>query len=110
MPVKVSRCVSRIRRTMRRACARSWLTHHARSSNASGSNSKLLESVLELKSALTLLGREKSRFHRIGFQQIRGFPHRLDLSPKLDRHDNACRLTSLVGDDLDFRACHKSYF
>ena len=85
---------------------RTVLLHQARSSKPAGSNSKLLNRRLEWDSFPAFLGSQKARLHPFGPQEVRGFPLGFYLMPKLNRHDDGCWLTTLVGNDLDFRARH----
>jgi hypothetical protein len=110
IPLSGSRCVSRIRRITRRASARSCSTHQARSSKPAGSNSKLLNRRLEWDSFLASLRSQKALLHSSGPQEVCGFPLGFYLMPELDWHDDGCWLTTLVGNDLDFRARHNYKF
>lgn len=67
-PAKGSRCVSRINRIMRSACARSCSTHQARSSNPATSNSKLLNGCLERETGLPLGRLQEAILHRFTLQ------------------------------------------
>jgi hypothetical protein len=95
-PAKGSLCVSRIRRIMRSACARSCSTHQARSSNAATSNSKLLNGCLEPEPGLPMRRLQQAILHGFALQQVRGFPLRLDLPPEFDGHDDCGRLAALA--------------
>src|ERR1019366_1226545 len=105
-PVNGSRCVSRIRRMMRRACVRSCSTHQARSSNAAASNSKLLNDGLKRKTGLPLSRLQKAILHLGALQQVRGLALRLNLPPEFDWDDYGGRFPALAGDDLDLSVRH----
>ena len=91
---------------MRTACARSCSTHHARSSKAEESNSKLLNDSLERKPVLALGRRQQALLHRFRLQQICSFPLRGDLPPHFDGNEYSGRLPGFVGDDLDIHIRH----
>ncbi len=59
---------------------------------AEGSNSKLLKSSLERDPVRALLRCQKPALHRLGSEQIRRFPLRFNLFPKLNWDD--CRVGS----------------
>src|SRR5260370_23635884 len=106
IPANGSRRISRTRRMIRCACARSVVIHHARSSKASGSNSKLLKRFLEGDSFCTALGPQEALFHLRASEKISGFTLGLDLAPQFDGHDDADRLSGLVRDVLDLALSH----
>ncbi len=104
-PARGWRCVSRINRMIRSACVRSCSTHHAKSSNAAGSNSKLFKRFLERDAALTLFSFQQTLSHHRTLQQVGRFDFGLDLSPQLDRYDHAEGLTVLVRNVLNTVFC-----
>lgn len=61
------------------ACARFCSTHHARSSNAAASNSKLLNDRLDREPFVALLGLEQTPLHGVGLRQIGRLLLRFDL-------------------------------
>src|ERR1035437_5498103 len=85
---------------IRRACARSCSTHHARSSNAAASNSKFLNGFVKREPLLTLLGFKEAALHRLRLQQVSRFPFGRDVAPQRDRHNHGGRLAALIGDIL----------
>jgi hypothetical protein len=101
-PANGSRNTSRIILTMRWVCFRSVAIHHAKSSKASGSNSKLLKRFLEGNSLFAALGLQEALLHLRASEKIGGFAFRLDLAPQFNGHDDADRLSGFIGDVLDF--------
>src|ERR1017187_10563128 len=95
---------------IRRACARSFSTHHARSSNAAGSNSKFLYGFVKREPLLTLLSFKEAALHAFRLQQVSRFPLGSDVAPQRDRHNHSSRLAALVGDILDLSFRHRLQF
>ena len=79
---------------MRRACARSCSTHHARSSNAAASNSKFLNGFVKREPLLTLASLEEAALHRFRPQQIA-----VSRSDSISRHQEIGAITA-VGSPL----------
>src|SRR5688500_15093676 len=63
---------------------RSCCTHHARSSSAEVSNSKLLSDVVKRKASKAALGFEETRAHCVAFEKVSGFPLGFDFTPDID--------------------------
>ena len=80
---------------------RSCSSHHARSSKAAGSNSKLLNNCLEWYAFPALLRFKQSTLHRIRLEQRCRFPLGFNLAPQGDRYDYGYRFATLVGYVLD---------
>ena len=81
-------------------------THHARSSKADGSNSKLLNHSLEWQSGLTLLGSQQALLHRLGLEQVCRLPLRFDFAPEPNRDNDGGWFAGLIGHDLDVGVFH----
>jgi len=77
-----------------------------KSSNAEGSNSKLLNDGLAGKATLALRRRQEALLHRFRFEQICWFALRSDFAPQFDGHDYSGRFPGLIGNDLDIRERH----
>src|SRR2546423_6994650 len=98
--------MSLTRLMIRSALPRSCSTHQAKSSNAAGSNSKLLAGFIERNSFLALFGFQQTTFHILAFQKVGCLPLRFDLTPEINRDDNADRVAVFIRDVLYAR--HKS--
>src|ERR1019366_1439224 len=92
---------------IRRACARSCSTHHARSSNAAASNSKLVNGFVQRDPLLAVLRFQEAALHGFRHQQVSCFPFRFDVAPNRDRHNHRSRLAALIGDVLDLSFRHR---
>src|ERR1035438_3183213 len=88
------------------ACARSVSTHHARSSKAEGSNSKLLNHTLARQIGWTLLGSQQALLHRLGLEQVCRLPLRFDFAPEPNRDNDGGWFAGLIGHDLDVGVFH----
>src|ERR1035437_3066045 len=88
---------------IRRACARSCSTHHARSSNAAASNSKFFNGFVKREPLLTLLRLKDAALHGFRLQKVSRFPFGFNVAPQRDRHNHGSRLAALIGDILDLR-------
>ena len=71
-----------MRRTIRCACALSLAIHHARSSKASGSNSKLLKRFLEGDAIIAAFGPQEALLLLRATEKMGGFSFRLNLAPQ----------------------------
>src|SRR5712691_9247366 len=89
------------------AFALSFVIHQARSSKASGANSKLLKRFLERDSFLTAHGPEETLFHFRASEKIGGFTFGLDFAPKFDGHDDAHWVAGFVRDVLNLAVSHR---
>ncbi len=91
---------------MRWVCLRSVAIHHAKSSKASGSNSKLLKRFLKRDSVFAALCPQKALLHLRAPEKIAGFAFGIDFAPQLDGHNYADRLSSFIGYVFDFAVRH----
>jgi hypothetical protein len=105
-PANGSRNTSRIILTMRWVCFRSVTIHYAKSSKASGSNSKLLKRFFEGNSLFAALGPQEALLHLRASEKIGGFTFGLDFAPQFDGYDHADRLSGFIGYVLDFDVSH----
>src|ERR1035441_11050486 len=93
---------------IRRAYARSCSTHHARSSNASASNSKFLNEFVKREALLALLGFKQAALHRFRFQEVSRLSFGFNVAPQRDRNDHGRRLAALIRHVLDLSLDRKS--
>lgn len=87
---------------MRNARLRSCWTHHARSSSAAGSNSKLLSDFVKRDASRSILGLEQAFAHGVALEEVGRFAFRFDFTPNVDRDNHGDGVAAFVGDDLQW--------
>src|SRR5712691_10464507 len=91
---------------MRNALLRSRSTHHAKSSKAAASNSKLLTGCLKRDPVLTLPRFHQTAFHRLTAQEIGGLSFGGNFTPQLNRDNDGDRVPLFVRHVLNLCCIH----
>src|SRR6266536_5023910 len=94
---------------MRNALLRSRSTHHAKSSKAAASNSKLLTGCLKSDPIVTLPRFQKTAFHGLTAQEIGGLSLGGNFTPQLNRDNDGYSIPLFVRHVLNLCCIHANF-